>query len=538
MGLWRVIAKNELKRRTSKFRKNRLVFFGILYAILLIWAFILAPMLFDSFMPTLAGMEELQPFIVPAIALIIEYLLMIFFLMIMFYPLNFIYRQTEIGHKEMILAAPLTAGDIFFGEFIGKLPFMLIYVLIIAPAIVGLINPLVDLVFYQSLTIYITVFAMSVFALLLGSIISSAIEHKISKSEKAKDLGKALLMLFSIGMVAMIYALEFFFQYLMEHPEHKNFLIFYPAHWFSNIIVYILEPSLLDPYLLNIWTSLSLAIFVPLLIFFLSYKKAGSFYTLEGGAEKSSTIIENEAKFYGVFRKILGRKWEGLIIVQFKEFFRKKENISKLIYVFALVAFFGIVYPIVAPGGTNGSFMGTLVTMLMKIYMGGLLISIIFGGYIFVGSKDLLWVYKKSPKGVNGLVYSYVFMLAILLILMDVGLFILYIIFLEISITEIIVTSIAFLISALFALGTTIGVQCHRPAFEEKGKHMGGNMAITMILQIGVFMGFIFFMAEFYENFPDNEWVVYLLLSIFIGFQALIALPTFLTGLQKLKRIE
>ena len=108
MGLWKVIAKNELKRRTSKFRRHRLLFFVILYGVLLIWGFILAPLLFDSFMPTLAQSEEFKPIIVPAVALIIEYMLMIFFIIILLYPLNFIYRQTEIGHKEMILAAPIT----------------------------------------------------------------------------------------------------------------------------------------------------------------------------------------------------------------------------------------------------------------------------------------------------------------------------------------------------------------------------------------------------------------------------------------------
>ena len=71
MGLWKVIAKNELIRRTSKFRRHRLLFFLILYGALLIWGFILAPLLFDSFMPTLAENEAIKPYIVPGVALII-----------------------------------------------------------------------------------------------------------------------------------------------------------------------------------------------------------------------------------------------------------------------------------------------------------------------------------------------------------------------------------------------------------------------------------------------------------------------------------
>jgi hypothetical protein len=539
MGLWKVIAKNELKRRTSKFRRHRLLFFGILYGVLLIWGFILAPLLFDSFMPTLAQSETLKPIIVPAVALIIQYMLMIFFIIIMLYPLNFIYRQTEIGHKEMILAAPITAGDIFFGEFVGKLPFMLLYVLGLTPAIVGLINPLINLTFVQTLVIYTDVFGMCLFALLLGSVLSSWIEHKIADSEKYRDLAKVLLMIMSIGMVALIYGLQFFFSYLLKHPELKNWLSFYPAYWFSNIIVYILEPSLLQSYILNIWMNIGLVIIVPLFVLYLSYKKANAFYSLEAGTEKGATIIKEESKLYGFFRMFIGKKWEGLVIVQFKEFFRKKENISKLVYAIGIVAFFGIVYPLVMPVGSGGvQFITTAIYTLIRTFMGGFILSIIFGGFIFVGSKDLLWVYKKSPRHINGLVYSYLFSLVILIILIDIGVTIAFSIILNLEFIDILLSFFAFLFSAIFSIVITIGVQCFRPAFEEKGKNMGGNMFITVAIQIALFIGFIFLIAELFPELPTSNWAIYEFLALFIAMQALIAIPFFIFGLRKLKRIE
>ena len=538
MGLWRVIAKNELKKRTSKFRRNRIVFFGVLYGILLVWAFILAPMLFDSFMPTIAESEILAPFIVPAIALIVEYLLMIFFLIIMIYPLNYIYRQTEIGHKEMLLAAPVTAGDIFFGEYVGKLPFISLYVLGLAPAVIGLINPLIDLTVIQMLVIYIDIFGMCIFALLLGSILTSWIEHKIANSEKYRDIAKALLMIMSALLVVFIYGLSYFFQFLMENPDLKNWLLFYPAHWFSNIILYILEPSLLDTYILNIWTSTLLAVGMPLLVFYLSYKKADVFYSLEGGTEKGATVIENESKFYGFFRNILGRNWEGLIIVQFKEFFRKKENITKIFYVVGIISFFGIVYPLIMPGGDSRGLISSTIFTLMRTFMGGFMISIIFGGYIFVGSKDLLWVYKKSPRNVNGLVYSYLFSLMIIILLMDIGLTIVFWIFLEFELIDAILSFVFFLLSAGLALALTIGVQSSRPAFEEKGKNMGGNMFLTVAFQMGQFVGFIFLIVEVFGDFPTTDELIYAMILLFIGIQAAVSIPVFFFGLNRLKKIE
>ncbi|MFW9875638.1 MAG: hypothetical protein ACFFG0_21250 [Candidatus Thorarchaeota archaeon] len=140
MALWITIAKNELKLRTNKFRNHRTLFFIVLYSFLVVWAFILAPLLFDLFMPTLVG---IIPEIINAVALIIEYMMMAVFLSVLIYPLNSIYRKIEIGYKEIILASPATAGDIFLGEFIGKLPIYLGAILIFSPIITGMLNPII-----------------------------------------------------------------------------------------------------------------------------------------------------------------------------------------------------------------------------------------------------------------------------------------------------------------------------------------------------------------------------------------------------------
>ena len=112
MTLCTKIAKNEIRVRTSKFRKNRLAFFIVLYSFLIFWAFYLCPLIFDQFMPTLAGMEEISIILIPSIAMIIEHVMMIFFIAIMIYPLNNVYRKAEIGFKEILLASPASAGEV------------------------------------------------------------------------------------------------------------------------------------------------------------------------------------------------------------------------------------------------------------------------------------------------------------------------------------------------------------------------------------------------------------------------------------------
>ncbi|MFW9896147.1 MAG: hypothetical protein ACFFD7_10120, partial [Candidatus Thorarchaeota archaeon] len=344
MALWMKLAKNEVRIRTSKFRKNRLAFFLILYSFFFFWAFFLCPLIFDQFMPTLAGMAVLAPFLVPSIAMIIEQLMMIFFIAVMIYPLNNIYRQTEIGFKEILLASPTTAGDIFLGEFLGKMPLLFSYVFVLTPVFVNMLNPIFNLTIVQTLVIYGCIFGLVFLANLIGTILMSWLEHKIAKSEKARDIAKALLILLSIGMVALIYALQFGFQFIMEHPELKNYLMWYPPLWFSNVILYTFDPTLLNAYVLNIWMSLSLVLLIPLLVLYISYKKADHFFTLEGGVEKVSSIVEKENEFYKFIRRIISVKWEGLLITQFKQFFRRKENIMKLIYLGGITCVYGLIF--------------------------------------------------------------------------------------------------------------------------------------------------------------------------------------------------
>ncbi|MFX0154574.1 MAG: hypothetical protein ACFE9Q_08615 [Candidatus Hodarchaeota archaeon] len=537
MALWMKVAKNEIRVRTSKFRKNRLAFFLVLYSFLIFWAFFLCPLIFDQFMPTLVQMEEISQYLVPSIAMIIEQLMMIFFIMVMIYPLNNIYRQTEIGFKEILLASPTTAGDIFLGEFSGKIPILVSYVFALTPILVNMLNPIFNLTFLHTLVIYLCVFGLVFLATLIGTVIMSWIEHKIAQSAKARDIAKALLMILSIGMVALIYTLQFGFQFIMEHPELKNYLMWYPPLWFSNVILYTFDATLLDTYILNIWVSLALAILVPLLILYISYKKADNFYTLEGGIEKVSSIIEKENLFYKLNRRIIGTKWEGLIITQFKEFFRKKENITKLVYLGGLTCVYGVIYTF-SMRGAEITVLWSGFTKLIIIFVGGMIYGLMLGSFIFVGSKDLLWVYKRSPRNVNGLVYSYIFAMLIINIILALVVTIFYTILFEFDVFYAIVFFIAYLTFGIMVLIEAIGIQGFSPAFEEKGKHMGMNMFKLMSIQMGVFMGYIFLIVWLGDMYPNLFAWELTPTMLFISIHLLISIPLFFMGFRHLKKIE
>jgi len=530
--LWRKIAKNEIILRTSRFRGHRTLFFVILYSFLSIWSFVLAPMLFDLFMPQLAEAEALSGIFVPMIGTIIESLMMMFFLAVMMYPLNVVYRKSEIGFKETLLASPATEGDVFLGEFLGKMPVYSAAVLIIAPIIIGLANPIVNFNFVNYIAIYGCVFGLVFFANLVGSILASWIEHKISQNEKARDLGKALAMVLGIVMVVIMYALMYFLQFLMEHPELRNWLNFYPSLWYSNIIQYFMDPVLLDAYLLNIWTSLLLAIGVPLVILYISYKKASFFYSLEAGMESSGSIIENENIFYKFIRKITGRRWGGVVVVQFKGLLRKKANLARMAYLIGLIGFFGWFMSLNIDDIDGALFMTNII-----IAMGGMMFSILIGHLIFIDSKDIIWVYKRSPRGVSGLIYSYIITIFILIVIMSIPITILFVYVFRFNMGMGIYLYISFTLYSLISLCQSIAIQCFSPAFEEKGKNMQGNVMISMVLQnIPLFAAIFILIGSFIIFAPEFEWLY--VTGILFLINTAISIPMLHIGMKKLNQIE
>ncbi|MFX0105399.1 MAG: hypothetical protein ACFE75_07910 [Candidatus Hodarchaeota archaeon] len=527
---WKIIARNEIRIRTSKFRNYRKLFFIALYSLLILWAVILAPILFDLFMPTLA--VQFSDVFKPVVAITIESIMMILFLILIMYPLNNVYKENEIGSKETLLATPVKANDIFLGEFLGKSPIYSVAILILAPIIVGLINPIIDLTVLQYIVIYGSVFGYVYFANLIGSIIASSIEHKIIKNEKVRDLGKALIWVFTILLVVIMYAVIFFLNFLLEHPELKNWLAFYPSLWFSNIILYSIDPILLNTFILNIWISVLLAVGIPILTLYFSYKKAESFYTLEGGIEKSNvTIIEHEKPFYVVLRKISGRKWGGLIVLQLKRFLRKKANIARIAYIVGLLSFMTWFISSMIDDAFMMVFSSTLL-----IAIGGGIGSIIIGHLAFVDSKDLIWVYKRSPRGIKAIVYSYLLAMLIFNIFLAIFTTTIFTIFSNIDLLNTVIFFVEFLLFAQISMCQAMGLQCLSPAFGEKDSNMKGNAMISMLLLQPLM--FLPIVLLFFIN-PKSIEILRLLIqgSIFL-YNIGVSLPILYFGMKKLNRLE
>ncbi|MHA2283882.1 MAG: hypothetical protein ACXAC5_23830 [Promethearchaeota archaeon] len=550
MSLWKIILKNEIRQKTYLFRKNRKLFLIVIYAIFLFWALYLGPILFDTIIPEL--LKDFSALIVPILSTLVEYSFMILFVLYIMYPIFMLYRKSEIGHKDIILASPVKPSDIFLGEFIGQLPFYFLFILGMGPLVNSLLlqlNP--NLTILHHFVLYIIIFMLLIFGLLIGTIISNWLELKMVINNRSKNFSNSLFVLVSFLLIISFYVFHFLFDFIEHNPELKSWIAFYPSYWYSNILLYIIDPLLIESYILNIWASIGLAITIPLLIFYISYKKAKIFYDIEQQLSSNQKTVTREKKYYLFLRRITPHRYKGLTITQFKEFFRKKENFPKLLYIGAFTALLGLFvflsldkplldfegYWIISPYIIRLFYFEYLLMMILS-WIGGLIFGIFIGIYVLMGSKDLLFLYKKSLRGIKALIYSFFYAMLYIIIILDVVLTVFFSILFPLDFFVALTYFVLFPINSFIVLVQAIGFQCFKPLFEERGKNVYFNIYFIILLQvISLLISSSIIMPIIPITFDHSLGLIYILL-INMGISSSIALLLLHLGIRKLNRLE
>ena len=539
MRYWIAIAKKEIWQKTTFMRKNRGLYFVIVYSLLFFWALYLGPSILNTILPD--AFASYSDILGPLIVSMAEYFLTMLFLTYFMYPCYNLFRKSEIGYKERILASPATPGDIFLGEFLGQVPFYFMGVLFVGPMIISGLQQVVELGIIEYIIIYITLFTLMVLGFLIGTIIANWLEHRMSQSQKAVDKGKSLLIIMSSIVIFIFYIFHFVFGYLVYHPEVKNFFMFMPSFWYSNILIYLINPTLLDVSILNIWASISLAISIPLLIFYISYKKADFFFVLEKPIETISRASEEEGGFYKLMRKITPSRWEELVVTQYKDFFRKRENVTKIVFSFALTAVLCIIVRISMEDPELLPFQSSLNTPIIIAiitWMGGMTFGILMGVYIFISSKDLLYQYRKTKRGVNALIYSYLIQLFYIILFFDIVLTVLMAIVFQLDFLLAIFFFVMYLVNCEIVILEIVGMQCLNPLFEERGKDVYMNIYSVFALQMfSLFLTIVIFVPNAPAAISGSVGFLIILL-INLGISSSFGISVFFLGKRSLKNIE
>ena len=168
----------------------------------------------------------------------------------------------------------------------------------------------------------------------------------------------------------------------------------------------------------------------------------------------------------------------------------------KLIYIGGLTSFMALMV-LFTP-------LGQWFTEMMSVWIiitVGMMFSMMIGSYIFVDSKDILWVFKRSPRGIKGMVYSYIKAVFIINILMVIPISVVHSIIFKFDIIQGIMYGLLLLIFCFLSIIEAIGIQCLNPSFEEKGRSMAGNIAYGFIIHLSIVIGImvLFFELNLFE---------------------------------------
>ena len=546
MSLWKVIAKNEIRLKTNRVRKHRRLFFLLIFSFLLFWAAYLGPIILDSILPEFfkiySGNFEIL------FVNLIENAFASLFLMYLMYPLFTLFRKEKINQKEILMASPVKSGDIFLGEFLGQLPFYLLFILGIGPFITALLLQInTELTMFHHLLIYLIFFTLFIFGSLLGRFIALWIEYKILMSRKLNRMRNLLLLSISIFVIIIFFLFQVSLELLKSNQELR---VFFPSFWYSSIVLYVVNPSLIEPSLLNFWVNFGLVFFFPSILLFVSYKRVKLPYRED---KRNYRLYDSKSKdpvFYKTINKITPNKYAGLVVTQFKNFLRKKESKTKIIYIIGLILFFGILILLTLKEQTLslGEILGIPIfiqitftkelIMLVISWMGGLIFGIFMGISAFFESKELLDLYRKSPYGVNGFVYSFLYLMFYHLILISLFLSIFFAFMFQLDLLLILIFFFTFIINSIIILLQSMGVQFLRPLFQERRKNLIFNNYIIFALQvISLLLTLYIFIPSIGDLYTPTTILLFLLI-INLGISSSIALILLFVGIWKLERIE
>ncbi len=525
---WLHVAKNEMRLWTNRFRNNRLLFFGLLVVIMGTYAFILIPLLFNAlsapiydFLTGFIPIEGLPFFIF----YVFSFALLYMFLWSIIHPLSTMLQDTGdlSGQLEVLLSSPVKMRDVLFGKLVGRLPIYLILLFIIAPWLVNFFLIAIPLTIISQILIYLTIFIIIVLSMWLGTLLAAYVENKVRKSERSRDLGKAMVFITTILTVALMYGVIWIVMTGISDPNSPMYTVlqFIPSSWGSFIIMDIFGFGYLVPVDVAFFLILLLGLTVVVLV--VGYYGAGRFYSLEP-IEMGTKRITSEKLFYRIFRRLGGVQ----LVSELKQYSRKLENFSRIglsIGISAIVIVFNL--------GTSGGLMDRGMLVMFATFMYPLIIAGMLGTFVIIGSKETLWIYRKSPNGVKNYVKSVYLVHIIFTLIIGVIFSTISMIVFGFPLLDTVLSiglSIGF---SLSLMGIAIGVAFVFPTFEERGPKIAVLMVTYWGLTSSIWTGVIF-----YDIFVIGSFELYDTSLITLAFLAITGYILLKLGIRKLSSLE
>ena len=410
---WLAIAKAEFQVLSSSMRRNRKLYVGILYALVLVWAVVLTPMIFEAVLSAIFPMHILRPMLMVIFPGLMRTLGLFLFLLLLLFPLSMALQEIKIGQWEIFLSNNVRTRDIMVGTFLGKIGLYGLIIIALAPLLISPFMLAFEVSIIGQLLVYGVVTLLAMGTIWFSNFLTALVQARLGDSSRGNDIAKALAMVIAIVVIIPMYGLMFFLPTLSEMMGLNAFLIL-PSTWFSDLISWLAITfngiGLTGSQILGFSTVLQLDMLVTsvLVIGFvlgtvgLALGMADRVFTIEAGVRTEVvTTVGRENIFLRGVRRINSGPFGSLMVTSFKDFLRKAQNLSKIGYGLILAIIMPILMMSMDVGDIQFSDMFLTIVAMMSLVG-----SMPFAGAGFLESKDQLWIIQGAPSGGSRFVKS------------------------------------------------------------------------------------------------------------------------------------
>lgn len=411
-GKWYTIAKAEFYVQTSRLRRWRKAASIILFIFGIIWALYIAPAIVSSFLSGFGPGVELL--LIGSFPSLMRSVMLFLWIMVLIYPISYALQEIQIGQWEIMLSNNVSTRSMMFGFFMGKVPSYGLLILFVAPIMLTPFTNALQVSPLGQAIMYLVVFFVALSTLFLSTLVTTAIQAKLGDSTRGNDIAKALSMVVAVAVLGPMYGLMYFADAMSSVLGMDVFLLF-PFTWGADLISWtiilfnglgISAEAFLTILRFDAPTDLLILGAFSTLIVFVAFRAADRIFSFGAGPRTEKIItIRGENVVLKNLRSVLPGPFGVMVVTAIKEFSRKMQNVSRLVYGVVLSVLLPIILsfslqsiPEDPPPGVQGFIL--VLVILMLGMMVAMISGVTFGGIGFLESKDQLWIIKSAPSGV------------------------------------------------------------------------------------------------------------------------------------------
>ncbi|MFX0106757.1 MAG: hypothetical protein ACFE7R_00580 [Candidatus Hodarchaeota archaeon] len=408
---WYHIAKAEFYILTSGMRRYRAAATVVLYALTIIWAVYLAPMIIGGFIQLIMPMEQIRVLLMALFPGLMRTVMFFLWALLLLFPLSYALQEIKIGQWEIFLSNDVKTRDILTGTFLGKIPMWGLITIVFAPLLISPFMLAFEVSILGQAMIYSVVALMVLSTIWLSNFVTALVQARLGDSSRGNDIAKALSIVVALIVIVPMYGLIFFLPQLSNVLGMNAFLLMpftWPADLISWIAIHQNGIGLTSSQILGFGSILQLdwvasailmagfgLAWVPIAIL-----SADRVFTISAGmrTETVTTTGRENIIIRGV-RRVASGSFGALTVVSLKDYGRKAQNISKIFYGVVL----SILLPVLIQQMTFIE--GEVFTVEDILPMISIMIGVVgvfpFAGTGFLESKDQLWIIQSAPSGAS-----------------------------------------------------------------------------------------------------------------------------------------